>query len=142
MFACRTVPIEIHFFDGRNLNRTGEAETNPLGVGEIPNTLRQLRILLLPARVGAEPPGGAELRGITGPTAAANAAGIESFRANERVHRAVFDSLEIIGNKLIGAPLHHIAVHVVETPRIWFLGADLLILLVAVVTEPGIFRQL
>src|SRR5262249_11185705 len=50
--------------------------------------------------------------------------------------------LVIIGIILIQDPLNDIAVDVVEAPGIWLLFANLLIFKVAILLEPGVFRQL
>src|SRR4051812_18891035 len=45
------VPVAVHLVRRSKLRRTNQAESEPLGVGHIPDALRQLRILLLPVRV-------------------------------------------------------------------------------------------
>src|SRR5947209_1256283 len=47
------VPIPVHLFRGRKLRRTDQPEAEPLRVREIPDALRELRILLLPVGVRA-----------------------------------------------------------------------------------------
>src|SRR5438045_1977251 len=47
------VPIPVHLFRGRKFRRTDQPEAEPLRVREIPNALRELRILLLPVSVRA-----------------------------------------------------------------------------------------
>src|ERR1035437_6314630 len=47
------VPILVHLFGTRNLHWTHQPKTQPLRVGFIPDALRQLRVLLLPARIGS-----------------------------------------------------------------------------------------
>ena len=50
--------------------------------------------------------------------------------------------LVAVGDVLVEAPFGHVAVHVVEAPGIRLLLADLVILLVAVVVEPGVVAEL
>jgi len=47
-----TVPVAVHLIHAGYFDRAYKAETEPLGIGLIPDTLWQLRILLLPRRVG------------------------------------------------------------------------------------------
>src|SRR5471030_2768053 len=54
------VPIQIHLRNTGDLRLTNQAETQPLGVRQVPDALRQLRVLLLPGRVGGNPRGAAQ----------------------------------------------------------------------------------
>ena len=54
------VPDFLFFFGGRFFQRSGNAKANELGVGQIPDALRNLRVLLLPVFVGAAAGGAAQ----------------------------------------------------------------------------------
>src|ERR1039458_8939944 len=54
------VPVAVHFVRAGYLRGAHQAETEPLGIGLIPDTLGQLWILLLPRRVGCHTRGAAQ----------------------------------------------------------------------------------
>src|SRR5215831_4356595 len=48
------VPVSVHLVGARHPRRTNQAEAQPLSVGFVPDALGQLRVLLLPRRVGRD----------------------------------------------------------------------------------------
>src|SRR2546423_6899584 len=52
LFLHTVVPVLIHCLDVRHFERTNQPEAEPLRIGQIPNTLRHLRILHFPGAVG------------------------------------------------------------------------------------------
>ena len=46
------IPIGLHLYLGRHFKRADKAHTQEGGIGKVPNTLGQLRILLFPGGTG------------------------------------------------------------------------------------------
>jgi len=49
------IPVGLHLYLGRHFKRADKAHTQEGGIGKVPNTLGQLRILLFPTGIGKNP---------------------------------------------------------------------------------------
>ena len=141
-FFYTAVPVFIHFFCARDFERTDDAEANELGVGQIPDRLRQLRVLHFPVGDGVGASGATEAVGVVGPGTAASDVRI-GFRGDVPGFGGDFagELFVVIGIVLIEAPFGDVAVHVVEAPGVGLFLADFLILQIAVVAEPRVFAE-
>src|SRR5262249_47142119 len=112
-------------------------------VGEIPDALRQLRVLLFPLFVRAAAGRAAQRLGLVVPRAAPNRPRIQLRRnwAEGGAYLAHKPAV-IVGNILGQRPIRHIPVHVVQTPRVGLLLAHLVVLVLAVVKVPGVLVEL
>ena len=116
------------FLRGRNLERANNAEAEELGVGHIPDAFRQLRILLFPRWVRMTSCRAPQFVGSVIPGPAPGNVRIRRGRPDPRRHgERVLEP--VIGRLiLVQTPLGHVAMHVIQSPWIRLLLADLLVL--------------
>src|SRR5262249_8167418 len=119
----RLQPLQVFLFR----ERTNHAEADKLGVGQPPDALRALGILLDPGLVGTAPRRAPQTLSWICPRASAD-------DMRETVRRGQEDGLKrrLIDAKrpvvvllvVIETPLRYIAMHVVQSPWIWLLLTD------------------
>src|SRR5258706_5086011 len=116
-------PILLHFFRRWHFQGTDDAKADELRVGEIPDTLWQLRILHFPGAVGAAPRGAAAGGRRIVPGTSADGMGIRLGGLVPRIeHGLVAGGLFVVIRLiLVEDPLGHVAIHIVKGPRIWIL---------------------
>src|SRR4051812_12096473 len=120
-----------------------DAEADEGGVGMPPDALGPLRVLDAPLGVGPASLGAAEQFGVVVPRAAPDDIGIllgvgQDDRARGRLVPRIL--LVGVGQVMVQAPLGHVAVHVVEPPRVGLLLADMHRLL-GVIDVPGVLLE-
>src|SRR4051794_955247 len=81
--TCRTVPVKIHFLDRGDILRPGNPKAEPRSICKIPDTLRQLGVLLLPTWLRTQPPGRSKRVELIVPTSASSATGVQRFGPNK-----------------------------------------------------------
>ena len=128
----------------RHLRRAHEAEAEPLGVGHVPDAGRQLRVAFLPDRVRLVADGAVHACGRVVPRAAAHRDRVR----RRRLGPGLVAAAGWIRHVLIDGPLHDVAEHVVQAPRVGLLRPELVVGAVGelagrrVLLVPGHVRQL
>lgn len=142
-FGIQTgVPNVLFFLCGGFVQRPGNSEADELSVGQIPHTLGQLWVLLFPILVGPAASGTTEGWGIVIPRSAANHVRIHGRGDRYRIDGCfVFELSVEIGNVLIQHPFVHVAVNIVQAPRVGFFLADFFVTAVAVIEIPGVLAK-
>src|SRR2546423_11062471 len=74
------IPEAVHLVRGGNFGGAHQAEAEPLRIGEVPDALGQLRVLLLPIGVGPDACGAGDGGSRVVPGAAANGMRVGRFR--------------------------------------------------------------
>src|SRR5262249_6553596 len=127
------------------LPRADDGEADEIGLGHPPDALRFLGVVPLPPQARAAAGGAAALAGVVGPGAAADHLRITGRAGEEDGPPGGFHHRElrgIVGLVVIQTPLRDVAVYVVQSPRVGFLGADLVRGVVGVVPIPGVIAEL
>ena len=127
----------MHFFWAGNDEWPNDAEAEELGIGVVPDTFGELRILDFPIGGGGATGGGAEGGGfviVPGATAGDMRVRFGGFIPG------IFRGGRLIesGVVLIESPLEDIAEDIVEAPRVGLFFADLLVFEIAIFARPGV----
>lgn len=133
------VPVAIHGVGVGNLQRPDQTEAQARRVGVIPDALRQLRILLLPACIRCHARSAPHLLGAVRPCSTANGLRV----GGRRFHPWFGDRRRgrLVGRVLVERPFHHVAKHVVQAPGIRRLCRHLLVLAFGIVRVPGVVAK-
>ena len=113
-----------------------------MGVGQIPDALRKLRIFLLPVFVGTTAGGAAQSIGVIVPGTAPDDVWIHGSSDGNGIHSGFIFELGVeIGDVLIENPFGDVAVDIVQAPGIGKFLADFFVAAVAVVEVPGVLAE-
>src|SRR5688572_20362873 len=127
----------------RNVERTHDAEPKELRIGQIPDALRQLRVLLLPRFVGKSACCAANLLRRIIPRTAARDVRIRRGPTYKLFDRNAADELFVsVRSIAIEHPLRDVAVHVVQSPWVRLFASDFLVFEITVLLEPRVLPGL
>ena len=119
--------VELCFFGRRHAQRAHHPEPRCVRLGELPNALWIVGVFRFPIGIRGLASCAAEFVGIAVPATAANDAGIDGSRHQQRIaNRLPGELLIVIGVVGVENPFPHVSVHVVKSPGIRLLLADLL----------------